>query len=74
MSTPARSYPKRNRQTTGTTGYSTSRRPRRSAGTSRTATTGGATTTTASGGVIVTETNLGVAAQKWTKVYRAPIA
>ncbi|KAL7538127.1 hypothetical protein ACHAXR_008310, partial [Thalassiosira sp. AJA248-18] len=64
MSTPARSYPKRSRQSTGAGAYPTARRPRRSAGTGR---TGG-------GGVVITTENLGVAAQKWTKVYRAPMA
>mmetsp|Transcript_34450 Transcript_34450/g.83360 ORF Transcript_34450/g.83360 Transcript_34450/m.83360 type:complete len:475 (-) Transcript_34450:217-1641(-) len=70
MSTP-RSYPKRNRQSTGAGTYSTARRPRRSAGTGRAASgaSGGV-----GGGVVVSTENLGVAAQKWTKVYRAPVA
>ena len=74
MSTPGRSYPKRSRQSTGGIGtYSTSRRPRRSAGTARTS-TGGGVGVGVGGGILTTENNLGVAAQQWYKVYRAPMS
>lgn len=62
MSTPARSYPKRSRQSAIPNYSSTSnRRPRRSAGLSRS-------------GTGTTENNHGLVGQKWTKVRRAPSA
>ncbi|KAL9187697.1 hypothetical protein ACHAXT_006075 [Thalassiosira profunda] len=66
MSTPGRSYPKRSRQSAGgATTHSTSRRARR---------TGGRTSAGGSGGGVVSTDTLGVAAQKWTKVHRPPMA
>ena len=69
MSTPTRSYPKRSRQSTGSsTSYSTSRRPRRSAG----GTAGGTKSRKSShGGSGITD-NLGIPSQKYTKVMRYP--